>query len=244
MLVKQENQKAIFKSTTMFVILLLSIFLCSTSQIMAGVLEIKGQIFDFGYVPFLTEAKHRAYLINNTDHLIKITAVRTGCGCTQIPLKSKEIPVGDTLEVELILNMSQIAKGRFLKTPKIMTDDPMHPTVEMTLKGINYDSGDVPGPFRMRPGFVKFTSSTTDGEGKIEIRNVSPQSVITKLIEHHGKSLYDVVLPSKPLMSRAIDTITVRIRKDSKEKEFKDSFTFSLSDLQQTRFTVPVSSSP
>jgi hypothetical protein len=56
----------------------------------------------FGKIPESSVVSHAYWIKNVGTDTLKITEVKTSCGCTKAPLNKKELVSGDSTQVELI----------------------------------------------------------------------------------------------------------------------------------------------
>ena len=201
-------------------------------------ITVVGSEFQFGYIPYRTTAKHRVYLINNSDSVLEIKNVHTGCACTQVSLIKREAVKGDTIPIEISILTGKISKGNFVKSAQLYTNNPGMPKIEIKLNGFSYEKGDLMVPVRIFPESIPFTQNSSETE--VEIRNLGSEDFQALLVSQPVKSLYDVVMPPKTIKKSGADKIKVRMKPQPKHSEFTESFTFYITDGKMTRFTVPV----
>ena len=118
--------------------------------------EVIGSAFDFGYVPSGSLLKHTVQIINRSDSLLRVVRTVPGCGCTKIPLPPRAVAPGETLTVEISLDLAKVNAGQFIKAPAILLSDPALGKVSIRLSGFGYRGGDIAAPMRVTPGSVQF----------------------------------------------------------------------------------------
>lgn len=204
--------------------------------------ELIGGRFDFGYVPYGTTIKHRATLVNQSNSLVKITKVVPGCGCTQIPLKKKELVPGESLEVEILLETDKIRQGIFQKAPVFYTDSRETPRLTITLTGFNLKPSEPQPPIKVTPTLISLKKSDASAAGTIEIVNNTGRGVVPKLVEGGNSQYLTVEMPYRQINPGKTETMNVKLIAGSvSEDRLDESITFVFNDQKQTRFTIPIS---
>ncbi len=222
-------------------ILLIGLVFSVTAQAKEDV-ELIGGRFDFGYVPYGTTIKHRATLVNQCDAIVKITSVVPGCGCTQIPLKKKELAPGESLEVEILLETNKIRQGLFQKAPVFYTDSPETPRLTVTLMGFNLKTDDPQPPIVVTPSVVHLKKDQVAVEGAIEIRNNTRQNIMPRLAEGGKAQFLEVEMPYRQITPGKTEVMKIRLKAGSvSEDRLDESVTIVFNDQKQSRFTIPIS---
>ena len=93
---------------------------------------------------------------NKTDKPIRITNVKSSCGCTVPALKKNEVAPGESGEITATFNIGG-RTGTQVKTVRVDTDDPTQPSVNLVLKAV------IPEAVQVQPTFVWWQ---TGEEGK------------------------------------------------------------------------------
>ena len=94
-------------------------------------IEVAKPDHDFGTIPQHTTVEHTFKFCNTGDETLKITNVRSSCGCT-VAKADKEIPPGECGEVKLTFNSQNFTKT-VRKTVTLQTNDPENKTVKLTI---------------------------------------------------------------------------------------------------------------
>lgn len=224
--------------TTMLLIVLST----STSLFAAEDVELIGGRFDFGYVPYGTTIKHRAILVNQCASVVKITKVVPGCGCTQIPLKKKELAPGESLEVEILLETDKIRQGIFQKAPVFYTDSRETPRLTITLTGFNLKASEPQPPIKVMPTVIKLQKSDANAAGTIEIVNNTGRNIVPKIVVGGNSQFLNIEMPYRQISPGKMETMNVKLIAGSvSEDRLDESITVVFNDLKQTRFTIPIS---
>ncbi len=204
--------------------------------------EVIGGQFDFGYVPFGSTIKHRATLVNQCDTIVTITRVVPGCGCTQIPLKKKQLAPGESLEVEILLETNKIRQGSFQKAPVFYTDSRETPRMTVTLTGINLKSNDPQPPIKVTPELVHLKKDADSAPGQIEIVNNTSKNIMPRVADGGKPSFLDIEMPYRQITPGKMETMRVKLRAGMvSEDKLDESITVIFNDQKQSRFTIPIS---
>ena len=204
-------------------------------------LDVIGAKCDFGYVPYGTIVKHRATLINQSDTVVNITRVVPGCGCTQIPLKTKVLKPGDSLEVEMTFETGKIHPGQFEKSPAIYTDNRETPRVTFHIFGFNLKSDEPQPPIRVEPKTISFTKGGSAGGIRVEIYNGGSRNVFPHLVDELKSPYVDVEMPIRQIVPGKKEIMTVKLQAAKMEISRSDeSITLVFNDAKQTRWTIPI----
>ncbi|MBK7090467.1 MAG: DUF1573 domain-containing protein [bacterium] len=239
----QSIKTIISKSHPALALSMLLLFTATSPSLFAKEdVELIGGRFDFGYVPYGTIIKHRATLINQSNSLVKITKVVPGCGCTQIPLKKKELTPGESLEVEILLETDKIRQGIFQKAPVFYTDSRETPKLTITLTGFNLKATEPQPPIKVKPNVISLKKSDANASGTIEIVNNTGRGIVPKLVEGGYSPYLKIEMPYHQINSGKMETMNVKLIAGSvSEDRMDESITFVFNDQKQTRFTIPVS---
>lgn len=84
---------------------------------------------------------------NKGDKPIRITNVKSSCGCTVPALKKNEVAPGESGEITATFNIGN-RTGTQVKTVRVDTDDPTQPTANLVLKAV------IPELVQVQPAFV------------------------------------------------------------------------------------------
>lgn len=211
------------------------------AQLHGKPLEVRGERFDFGHVPFGSTIKHRVMLYNRGVQVIKITRVNAGCACTQIPLTKREIAPGDSLGVDLILDTSKIHKGLFQKAPMIYTDNVESPRVTVTLVGYNLGAEEHGPRIKVQPGTVMFNRDDGIKKQVVHILNGTSLDLRPRVVALPEANVVEITMPQRVIRPNHSDSILVALPQTSAPQALtNESFTFYFNDNKNTRFTIPI----
>jgi hypothetical protein len=115
-------------------------------------------LLDFGEVYSDAVVTHRYVLTNQGARVVKILAVRAGCGCTTAVAATNEVAPGQSTTVEAVINFKG-RRGRQAKSIIAETDDPGNRLVRMEFTGV------VIVPIEAQPEGIHF--GTIGAEGRL-----------------------------------------------------------------------------
>jgi hypothetical protein len=165
--------------------------------------------FDFGAVYPETVVTNAYVLTNKGPSVVKILAVRAGCGCTTAIAATNELAPGQATTVEAVINFKG-RRGHQAKSIIVETDDPGNRLVRVAF------SGEVIVPISVQPEGLHFGTMGEEGRLEREIlltavptnsfqvlsaRSAAPQMTVTVEPREAGKKyLMKVVCdgPRKP----------------------------------------------
>ena len=116
-------------------------------------------LLDFGEVYADAVVNHQYVLTNQGERVVKILAVRAGCGCTTAVAATNEMAPGQSTTVEAVINFKG-RRGRQAKSIIAETDDPGNRLVRMEFTGV------VIVPIEAQPEGLHF--GTIGAEGRLE----------------------------------------------------------------------------
>jgi len=239
--VKFESAKISNRLRSVAVALLIGILSFASASAKEDV-ELIGGRFDFGYVPFGSTVKHRATFINQCDTIVTITRVVPGCGCTQIPLKKKQLEPGESLEVEILLETAKIRQGTFQKAPVFYTDSRETPRLTVTLSGFNLKADDPQPPIKVTPELVYLKKDPGNVAGQIEIVNNTGKNIMPRIADGGKPSFLEIEVPYRQITPGKMETMRVKLIAGLvKEDRLDESITVIFNDQKQSRFTIPIS---
>ena len=239
--VKSESANIVDRLRNLAFAVMLGLLSFATASAKEDV-ELIGGRFDFGYVPFGSTVKHRATLVNQCDTIVTITRVVPGCGCTQIPLKKKQLAPGESLEVEILLETAKIRQGTFQKAPVFYTDSRETPRLTVTLSGFNLKSDDPQPPIKVTPELVYLKKDPSSVPGQIEILNNTGKNIMPRVAEGGKPSFLQIEMPYRQITPGKRETMRVKLIAGLvSEDRLDESITVIFNDQKQSRFTIPIS---
>lgn len=116
-----------------FVTIMLVLLSCSII-FAAPILQVKNQNYDFGEVFQGEKVPHTFEFVNEGDETLYIDRVRSSCGCTAVLVSEKTIPPGGKGELKANFDSTRF-RGAVSKTIYIYSNDPVHPTMQLHVRG-------------------------------------------------------------------------------------------------------------
>ncbi len=194
--------------------------------------------FDLGSIPPNSVVSHFFWFRSAGTDTLVIEEIKTGCGCTLIPLERNWIAPGDSMKIDICWDVKGKigANGSY---PYIFTNAPDGPG-RVYLTGTIVKYPDSLRPVSLKPYILDLS----------RIRETSIDS-LTFAIRNHGdqditltRLSFDIIecevtLPEMvPAGSVAFGRI--KVKEEFLDKEFKRSFTIQLNDQRNSRITIPV----
>ena len=90
--------------------------------------------FNFGKIFKGEKVKHVYEFENRGKRILKISKVKTSCGCTAAILTDKDVPPGKTGKIETTFN-SGTSRGNVKKTITVTSNDPNSPAYRLSISG-------------------------------------------------------------------------------------------------------------
>ncbi len=100
---------------------------------------------------------------NKGDKPIRITNVKSSCGCTVPALKKNEVAPGESGEITATFNIGG-RTGTQVKTVAVQTDDPSQPMTNLVLKAV------IPEMVQVQPAFVYWETGEAAKPKTITVR--------------------------------------------------------------------------
>lgn len=149
--------------------------------------------YDFGAMDANSSNKHEFVIYNKGNGPLKLTKGETTCKCTLANLDEAEIPPGGQSAVTIEWTAKSMT-GSFRQSATILTNDPDHPRVTLTI------NGRVTAVVRASPSEVIFSRLSAGDTGNASVRIFgygSEQKLETKgfqLEESTNRKYFDVAL--------------------------------------------------
>jgi len=201
-------------------------------------IEIPEATFNFGKVMQQKVLTHTFWIKSIGDDTLRLTSIWPGCSCTQIPLADSSIAPGDSLPFTVILNTKRFY-GPVTKKPSIYTnvsDDKIEFNVWLD---VLIDSSKT-GVLDVRPKELDVSQygEKTRRVAKFHVENRTDQDLTLSITDSTLKS-FEVKLPRKLKAGETIEG-KLRVRDEMVEKEFEESLTFKVDNLDDATYSVPV----
>ncbi|MBW7996195.1 MAG: DUF1573 domain-containing protein [Candidatus Glassbacteria bacterium] len=173
-------------------------------------LEVDRMDFDFATVYRGDEARHTFTLSNTGTDTLKITKVRSSCGCTVPSVAKRELGPGEQTELTAVFDSGRF-QGSVTKNIYVYSNDPASPITKLTIHAY------VKQDLMVSPASIYF-AGLKEGESvhrEIEIRNLSGQAVNIREIASTVSSL-EIQLEKPVLEPDEVTLLHLRIPKLSK----------------------------
>jgi Protein of unknown function (DUF1573) len=145
-------------------------------------LSLDHRVFDFGIVYVQDPLSHDFSLTNTTDHDIRITEIKTDCGCTAAMMDSDLLQPGESASLHVLMTPDQ-RKGKVEKKVRLFTDLPGNRNwLEVSLRA------EFETVLLLQPAHVYF-KDVYHGEGATEeitirpVENVDVEVISAEVIE-------------------------------------------------------------
>lgn len=121
-----------------------------------------GTTFDFGSMEYGSWKQH-AFVVKNAGQTpLTIKVLSTSCSCIVPELPNGQLKPGEQTKVELKWEAKR--HGPFTQSAKLETNDPLHPTLDLTV------TGRVVGTYLVEPSDITFTQLTAGEPASAEFR--------------------------------------------------------------------------
>jgi hypothetical protein len=220
------------------VILLLSIFPVANIALAQSSMKLPIDSYDFGYVPQNASISHGFWLYSDGKDTLKITNVKTGCGCTKAPLEKYILAPGDSTLLEIIFSTGH-SSGRMAKSVHIFTNTEKA-DYQLTISSNILRGNDSTLSVVVAPNILTLPQPSENNSKKIsfDITNLSNNELAPSLVEY-PRDLFEIKLPKKIKAGKTAEGI-LKIKSDNSPQSFQKSITFEINDQNKTRFTIPV----
>ncbi|MBN1211706.1 MAG: DUF1573 domain-containing protein [candidate division Zixibacteria bacterium] len=202
------------------------------------VLKMPVENFDFGFTPQNAEVSYDFWLHSTGKDTLKISRVKTSCGCTKAPLEKDVLAPGDSTRLEIIFTTGRY-KNKVRKTTYVATNSDQVARQVMIMSDILIRP-DSTYPVVIKPyklNISQFSEKIRD-ELKFTITNVSDRDLKPSLVAY-PKDLFEVKLPKEIKAGETTEGILI-LKEAGLNEEFKKSFTIEWNDDKSSRFTIPV----
>lgn len=168
-----KNTNTFFKSFTLFLL----VFFCSSlSYASPRIFVENGPVYDFG-TSFQNQTITHIFVIKNTgDTTLKITKVKTSCGCTAALLSKKDVEPGQEVKLKVSLRTGYY-DGDISKNVTIHSDDLLNPSLGIVIKAL------VKPEIRLTPKVISYKKSDNKNKYQIQLTNNTDYKVEIKSID-------------------------------------------------------------
>jgi len=224
----------IFLTLVSIIILLISAGnLCAQAE-----LTIPDKSFDFGFIPQNSKINCDFWLKSTGSDTLIITRVKPGCGCTKAPLKKSVLSPGDSTQLEIIFD-SKKYKGKSSKSIRIYSNA-SDVSDRLTIKSFVVENIETTSPVVITPYKLNISQFGEKPRKKMEfiIKNVTNNDLELAII-FQPDGFFDIELPKK-IKAGKTATGKISIKENDLSVEFDKSFTIEFNDVNQSRFSIPV----
>jgi len=205
--------------------------------------------FDFGFTPQGNSYLVHYFKMTNTgEDTLHINRVRSTCGCTAAPLKSKNIAPNQTTEVGAIFRMRGYRRATS-KAIKVESNDPTRKLVSLKFTA-NLDTTEwhdtTKGPriFSYPEILDKRKVALFLWKSKVKIQNASYKKLKLKIVDYTADIIGDVKIKKDTLKPGKETDVEMSIREDyNSTQPIKASITIAALDesgSEATRITIPI----
>ena len=197
-------------------------------------------VWEFGRIPEGSVVSHVYWIKNIGTDSLKITEVKTTCGCTKAPLNKKVIASHDSTEVELNFSAGRY-EGKVVKSASITSNDTALGKVKIYLTGKLVLNLSRTFPVTISPSRVDFSSleEGLDNKRKLLIKNVSPAEIKVDILDY-PRDLVELDYSQIVIKSGITQEFDINLKGEKARTEFKKSITLEVDGDRESRFTVPL----
>jgi hypothetical protein len=199
-----------------------------SAQVLPPKIEIPADTFDFGSIAEGHKVIHDFEVKNAGGSDLVIQQVVPACGCTAAVAKESTVPAGGSTVIHVEFDSSGFS-GAKSKAARVNSNDPVNPSLFVTLKG-TIETGVSFEPERVQFGeFVNATdvpvpevrvAARTSGDGKIvSVVAGSPALAIVPVTQNQNENVFSVRPVAGALLGDIRDRVIVTISKDGQNRE-------------------------
>jgi uncharacterized protein YdeI (BOF family) len=186
--------------------------------------------FNFGKIFKGQKAEHVFKFENRGKDILKISKVKTSCGCTAVMLTKKIIPPDKTGEIKATFKSGSF-KGNVTKSITVMSNDPNSPKYKLTL------SGEIIEEISAKPRNIKF--------GSIYLGKKIDKTITIKSVTESNFKIKKIT-SSKPFVKASIAEenkegyiIKVTLKDNHKIGRFSGGIHLETDSTRQPKVTIP-----
>jgi len=226
-----------FKKYSIYVAFI-TISLLSLSVPAQPVLNMPVENFDFGFTPQNASVSYDFWLHSDGKDTLKITRVKTSCGCTKAPLERDILAPGDSTRLEIIFTTGRY-KNKVRKTTYVATNsDQVARQVVISSNILIRPDSTYPVVIKPYKLNISQLNEKIRDEIKFTITNVSDRDLKPSLVAY-PQELFEIKLPKEIKAGEKAEGV-LKLKKAGIDEGFKKSFTVELNDENKSRFTIPV----
>jgi len=197
-------------------------------------------VWEFGRIPEGSVVSHAYWIKNIGTDTLKITGVKTTCGCTKAPLNKRAVAPGDSTGIEMIFSAGRY-EGEEVKSASIYSNDTSLSQVKIYLSGKLVMNIAHTLPVTISPYRVDFGSPEdgTDNKRKLQIRNVSPAEITVDILDY-PRDWVELDHTRMAIKSGDMQDLDITLKEDKRGTGFYKSITLEINGATEFRFTIPL----
>jgi hypothetical protein len=197
-------------------------------------------VWEFGRIPEGSVVSHVYPIKSIGTDTLKITEVKTSCGCAKALLSKWVIAPGDSAEIEFIFAAGWY-EGEEVKSATISSNDTSLNPVKIYAGGKLVVNISYSLPAAISPSRIDFgnTEEGNDDNRKLQIRNMSLADITVDVLDYPRDwvELDDSRMVIKPGDMQELD---ITLKEDKKGAGFYKSVTLEIKGAKKFRFTIPL----
>ncbi len=197
-------------------------------------------VWEFGRIPEGSLVSHVFPIKNVSTDTLKITEVKTNCGCARAPLNKWVIAPGDSAEMEFVFAAGRY-EGEEVKSASIAFNDTSLGKVKIYVGGKLVMNLAHAMPVTISPYRVDFGSPEegNDNKRKLQIRNVSPAEITVDILDY-PKDWVELDYSRMAIKSGDMQELEITLKGDKRGTGFHKSITLEINGEKEFRFTIPL----
>jgi uncharacterized protein DUF1573 len=194
--------------------------------------------YDWGKVCQNRTVSHTFWVKSVGDDTLIITKVVPGCGCTKAPLRDSVLAPGDSTRLDIYFSTKSY-RGYVTKRPYLETNIGEEKTY-LKIYSLLVADPEIDLPLLLNPVYIDVSQYTEKPRRKAKflIENRGDTDLKLTLIDW-ARDFFDVELPAEVKSGETVEG-SIMVHEDKIPYDFKHSLTFSISDSDETRYSLPV----
>ena len=194
--------------------------------------------FNWGKVSQNRTVTHTFWIKSVGDDTLVIKKVVPGCGCTKAPLQDSVLAPGDSTRLDIFFSTKSF-RGYVTKRPYLETNIGEE-FVYLKIYSHLIAEPETDMPLLLNPLYVDVSQYTEKPRRKAKFRIENRGDTDYKLtLVDWGRDLIDVELPAEVKAGETVEGI-LTVHEDKVPYDFKTSFTFSINDTEESRYSLPI----
>ena len=202
-------------------------------------LQIPNNRFKMGAIPQNVSVSHHFWFKSIGTDTVLIDKIKTGCGCTMMPLEQNWIAPGDSMKVDICWDTKR-TMGPTGSYPYIFLSGENGGVARVFITGTIIKYPDSLRPVSLTPYIFDVSTFGDQSKDSLEfsVRNHSDEDLTLTAL---SMDVYqcDIFLPASVPAGGVVKGY-IKVKPEYLDKEFKRSFTILLNNKDNTRITIPV----